>query len=158
MLCIYSTLLMWLKVCWWTAGWLLSRVVVLYDVVDWEHVGILSGLISCHETWTGMRMSQMALALLAIVDSIESSLLGCAAVLRLSTDSCDSLFCTCCDPTSSLFFGRRQQRGKALLDLKILRYLCKYQQFSIPWFNRSVYNKSAHIWCKNNSTYTLWVT
>jgi hypothetical protein len=70
-------------------------------------------------------MSQMALALFAIVDSIESSLLGCAAVLRLSTDAC-------CDPRSSLFFGRRQQRRKALHNLKIFRYLCKYQHFSIP--------------------------
>ena len=153
----YSTPLMWLKVCWSTAGWLLSRdgsSVVLYYVADWERVGILSGCISCYETWTGIRMPQMDLALFAIVDSIESSLLGCAAVLRLSTDSCGSLSCTCRDPRSSLFFGRYQQRGKALISLKIFRYLCKYQQFSIPWFNRSVCNKSAQVWCRNNSTYT----
>lgn len=159
MLCLYSTLLMRLQVCRWTAGWLLSRggpSVVLYDVADWERIGILSGCINFYETWTGMRLSQMALVLFAIVSSIENFLLGCAAVLLLSTDSCESLSCTCCDAKSSLSFG--QQRGKAFLNLKIFHYLCKYQQFSIPWFDRPVCNKSAHVWCRNNSTYILWVT
>jgi hypothetical protein len=75
-------------------------------------------------------MLQLDLALFAIVDSIQSSSLCCAAVLRLSTDSCESLTCTCCDPRSSLFFGRCQKRGKALISLKIFHYLCKYQQLA----------------------------
>lgn len=160
MLCFYSTVLMWLKACWWTAGWLLSRdgpTVILYDMADWEHVGILSVCITCYKTWTGMRMSQVALALFVIVDSTESSSFGCATVLRLGTDSCGSLSCTCCDRRSSLYFGRRQRPGKALFKLNIFRYLCKYQQFSIPCFNGSVCNKSAHVFCKNKFVYSLYI-
>lgn len=155
------TLLMWLEVCWWTVCWLLSRggpSVVLYDVADWTRLENLSGCFSCYEPWTGMRMSRMALALFVIANSIENSSLGCAAVLRLGTDSCGSPSCTCCDPWSSRFFGRRQKSGKALFNLKIFRYLCKYHQFSIPRFHRSMCNKSARVCYRNNYTYIFWVT
>lgn len=160
-LCCDITLLMWLKLCWRTAFWLLSRggpSAVLYDVADWARFEILSGCIRCYEPWTGMRMSRMVLALFVTVKRSESSSLSCAAVLRLGTDSCGSPSCTCCDPWSSPFFSGRQKPGKALFNLKICRYFCNYHQFSTPRFHRSMCNKSARVCYRNNSTYTFWVT